>query len=147
MKVGPPQFEVEDRALVWVLVFVVLAVIANRAYGIRLPGLSETLQRSAGKHIVCGLWARLGLAAAMEWLRSQAEKFRWLASQLPARDARGASLAANLTSWSRESACIYCITLHRCAFTVISLMPSSPPTCLLDSPETTREPSSRIREA
>jgi hypothetical protein len=51
---------------------------------------------------------------------------------------RGArlSFAAIFTRSARESAFIFCITLPRCAFTVISLMPSSPPTCLFNRPET-----------
>src|SRR5262249_31886404 len=36
-----------------------------------------------------------------------------------------------------ESAFILPITIPRCFFTVISQMPSSPPTCLFNSPETT----------
>jgi hypothetical protein len=38
------------------------------------------------------------------------------------------------------------MTLPRCAFTVISLMPSSPPTCLFSSPDTTNVITSRSRE-
>jgi hypothetical protein len=41
MKLAPPQFEVRDRALVWVLAFVVLAVIANRTYGIGQVGATR----------------------------------------------------------------------------------------------------------
>jgi hypothetical protein len=41
------------------------------------------------------------------------------------------SLAAIFTWSGRESAFIFCITLLRCAFTVILLMPSPLPTCLL----------------
>src|SRR2546429_8580272 len=51
---------------------------------------------------------------------------------------RRRSLAAIFTSSGSESAIIFCITLPRWAFTVISLMPSSPPTCLFNRPETTR---------
>src|SRR5574337_963784 len=40
------------------------------------------------------------------------------------------SLPAILTRSGREPAFIFCITLPRCALTVISLMPSSPPICL-----------------
>src|SRR5579862_6420807 len=47
------------------------------------------------------------------------------------------SLAAIFTRSARESAFIFCITLPRCAFTVISLIPSSPATCLFNRPETT----------
>jgi len=46
------------------------------------------------------------------------------------------SLAAIVTRSARESALIFRITLPRCAFTVISLIPSSPPTCLFSKPET-----------
>src|SRR5260370_18463329 len=38
---------------------------------------------------------------------------------------------------ANESAFIFRITLPRCAFTVISLMPSSPPACLFSKPATT----------
>jgi len=48
-------------------------------------------------------------------------------------DAR-CSFAAIFTRSARESAFIFRITLPRCAFTVISLMPSSPPTCLFNRP-------------
>ena len=47
------------------------------------------------------------------------------------------SLEAIFTKSARESALIFSITLPRCAFTVISLIPSSPPTCLFNNPETT----------
>ena len=55
------------------------------------------------------------------------------------------SLAAIFTRSARESAFIFRITLPRCAFTVISLMPSSPPTCLFNRPETTNAMTSRSR--
>ena len=55
------------------------------------------------------------------------------------------SLAAIVTRSAREAACIFRITLPRCAFTVISLMPSSPPTCLFKRPETTNAMTSRSR--
>ena len=42
------------------------------------------------------------------------------------------SLAALFTKSARELAFIFRITLPRCAFTVISLMPSSPATCLFN---------------
>src|SRR5579864_354127 len=48
------------------------------------------------------------------------------------------SFAATLTSSARESTFIFRITLPRCALTVISLIPSSPPTCLFNKPDTTR---------
>ncbi len=41
-------------------------------------------------------------------------------------------LAAILTRSAKESAFIFCITCPLCAFTVISLMPSSAPACLLE---------------
>ena len=44
-----------------------------------------------------------------------------------------------------EPAFILRITWPRCAFTVISLMPSSPPTCLFNSPATTSPITSRSR--
>ena len=47
------------------------------------------------------------------------------------------SVAAIVTRSARESAFIFRIMLPRCAFTVISLMPSSAPTCLFNRPETT----------
>src|ERR1039458_6910417 len=47
------------------------------------------------------------------------------------------SLEAMLTSSARDSAFIFFITLPLCAFTVISLMSSSFPTCLFNMPETT----------
>src|ERR1700722_14752997 len=57
----------------------------------------------------------------------------------------GRSLAAIFTRSARESAFIFCITLPRCAFTVISLIPSSPPTCLFSRPETTNAITCRSR--
>ena len=50
------------------------------------------------------------------------------------------------TNSANDVAFIFRITLPRCAFTVISLMPSSPPTCLFSSPETTSAITSRSRE-
>jgi hypothetical protein len=50
-----------------------------------------------------------------------------------------------VTSSGRESAFILRIIWPRCALTVISLMPSSPPTCLSDRPETTNAITSRSR--
>src|SRR5258707_13718787 len=55
------------------------------------------------------------------------------------------SLAAILTRSAREPAFIFRITLPRCVFTVISLVPSSAPTCLFKKPETTNAMSSRSR--
>ena len=55
------------------------------------------------------------------------------------------SFAAIFTRSARESAFIFRITLPRCVFTVISLMPSSLPTCLFNSPETTKAMTSRSR--
>ena len=55
------------------------------------------------------------------------------------------SLAAIVTRSARERASIFRITWPRCAFTVISLMPSSPPTCLFNRPETTNAMTSRSR--
>ena len=49
------------------------------------------------------------------------------------------------TSAGSESAFIFRMTWPRCAFTVISLMPSSPPTCLFKRPEATRTMTSRSR--
>ena len=46
-------------------------------------------------------------------------------------------LAAIVTRSAREPASILRIILPRCAFTVISLIPSSPPTCLFNRPRTT----------
>jgi two-component sensor histidine kinase len=46
----------------------------------------------------------------------------------------------------QESAFILRITWPRCALTVISLMPSSPPTCLFSSPDTTSAITSRSRD-
>src|ERR1700722_15530813 len=47
------------------------------------------------------------------------------------------SFPAILTRSAMESARIFSMTLPRCAFTVISLMPSSLPTCLFGLPEAT----------
>ena len=47
------------------------------------------------------------------------------------------SRAAIFTNSARDSAFIFSIALPRCAFTVISLMPSSPPICLFSCPDTT----------
>src|SRR6266853_2392414 len=55
------------------------------------------------------------------------------------------SLAAILTKSAREPAFIFRITLPRCVFTVISLVPSSAPTCLFKKPETTNAMTSRSR--
>jgi|SRR5450755_1333485 len=57
----------------------------------------------------------------------------------------GRSLAAIWTRSARESALIFRITWPRCAFTVISLIPSSLPTCLFNRPETTNAMTSRSR--
>src|ERR1700704_3383958 len=69
---------------------------------------------------------------------------RSLECQAVGADARR-RLAAIFTKSARERAFIFCITLPRCAFTVISLMPSSPPTCLFNKPETTNAMTSRSR--
>ena len=50
---------------------------------------------------------------------------------------RRPSRAAIVTRSGSESAFILRIIWPRCAFTVISLIPSSPPTCLFSKPETT----------
>ena len=55
------------------------------------------------------------------------------------------SRAAIFTKSAREWAFIFCIILLRCAFTVISLIPSSAPTCLFKRPETTKAITSRSR--
>ncbi len=55
------------------------------------------------------------------------------------------NFAAILTRSGRELAFIFCITLPRCALTVISLIPSSPPTCLFNRPATTNVITSRSR--
>ena len=55
------------------------------------------------------------------------------------------SAPAILTKSASESACILCITWPRCTLTVTSLVPSSPATCLLSSPETTHPMTSRSR--
>ena len=57
-------------------------------------------------------------------------------AQLFAAGARG-SFAAIVTNSASEVAFIFRIILPRCAFTVISLMPSSKATCLFNRPETT----------
>ena len=46
---------------------------------------------------------------------------------------------------ANEFAFIFRMTLPRCTFTLISLMPSSPPTCLLSNPEITNVITSRSR--
>jgi len=56
------------------------------------------------------------------------------------------SRAAIFTKSARESAFIFCIILPRCAFTVISLMPRSLPTCLFNKPATTKAITSRSRQ-
>jgi len=53
--------------------------------------------------------------------------------------------AAIVTNSGSESAFIFRITWPLWALTVISLMPSSPPTCLFNSPETTSAITSRSR--
>ena len=55
------------------------------------------------------------------------------------------SFAAIFTRSARESAFIFRITWPRWAFTVISLMPSSPPICLFNRPDTTNAMTSRSR--
>ena len=52
-----------------------------------------------------------------------------------------------LTNSARDSAFIFRIMLPRCALTVISLIPSSLPTCLLGKPATTNAITSRSRAA
>src|ERR1700685_4178583 len=61
------------------------------------------------------------------------------------RDRPERSLAAILTKSTTDAAPIFCMTRPRCAFTVISLMPSSAPTCLLRSPDTTKAMTCRSR--
>lgn len=55
------------------------------------------------------------------------------------------SLEAMVTKSASEPAAIFRITLPRCAFTVISLIPSLPPTCLFNRPETTKAMTSLSR--
>jgi len=55
------------------------------------------------------------------------------------------SCAAMVTNSGSESAIILRIKLPRCALTVISLMPSSLPTCLLSRPATTNSITSLSR--
>src|SRR5258707_15076639 len=55
------------------------------------------------------------------------------------------SLTAIFTRSARESAFIFCIILPRCAFTVISLIPSFKPTCLFNMPVTINFITSRSR--
>ena len=55
------------------------------------------------------------------------------------------SFAAILTRSASELACIFAITCPRCAFTVISLMPSSRPTCLFIKPDDTKAMTCRSR--
>src|SRR5579862_3503792 len=59
--------------------------------------------------------------------------------------ALGWSLAVILTKSATELAFIFCITWPRCAFTVLSVMPSSTATCLFNRPETTNAMTSRSR--
>src|SRR5580693_5127801 len=49
------------------------------------------------------------------------------------------SLPAILINPTKELAFIFRITLPRCALTVISEMPSIPPTCLFNQPEATND--------
>jgi len=49
------------------------------------------------------------------------------------------------TSSTNDFARIFCMTLPRCIFTVISLVPSSPATCLFNRPRMTRLITSRSR--
>jgi hypothetical protein len=58
---------------------------------------------------------------------------------------RKPSFAVMVTRSASESALIFRITWPRCAFTVISLMPSSPPICLFIKPATTNAMTSRSR--
>ena len=55
------------------------------------------------------------------------------------------SLAAIFTNSARDPTFIFCITWPRCAFTVISLMPSSPATYLFNKPATTNAMTCRSR--
>ena len=61
----------------------------------------------------------------------------------PLRRADPSRAAATLTSWARDSTCIFRITRPRWAFTVISLIPSSAAICLFGRPATTRAMISR----
>src|SRR6266481_7398730 len=72
---------------------------------------------------------------------SERHDWRYQAFGIPGRR----SLAAIFTKSARESAFIFRITLPRCAFTVISLMLSSPPTCLFNRPRTTNAMTCRSR--
>jgi hypothetical protein len=70
----------------------------------------------------------------------------YLANAEAIPDGRGKrSRAAMLTNSARDSAFIFRIRLPRCAFTVISLIPNSPPTCLFGKPTTTNAITSRSR--
>jgi len=74
----------------------------------------------------------------------------WLREHHTAFGARARpSRPAIFTKSAKEWAFIFCITLPRCAFTVISLMPSSLPTCLFNRPATTKampmEPGQRLK--
>src|SRR6267378_4385289 len=69
--------------------------------------------------------------------------YRWIGYGLGASGRL--SFAAILTKSAREPTFIFRITLPRCVLTVISLVPSSAPTCLFKRPETTNAMTSRSR--
>jgi hypothetical protein len=92
--------------------------------------------------VLCPLARAMSLVKPSGRLRIRAvftnyydREYRYQAAAIAA--GAGWSFAAILTRSARESALIFCITWPRCAFTVISLIPSSPPICLFSKPETT----------
>ena len=69
--------------------------------------------------------------------RQGSSRYRQLQAKLDSAGRVTRSRAAMFTRFANEFAFIFCMTLPRCAFTVISLMPSSPPTCLFSRPDAT----------
>src|ERR1700728_4810818 len=79
------------------------------------------------------LWngGHLSISAKRDYINSRRESFREFGSGTIR------SLAAIPTRSASESAFIFRITFPRCAFTVISEIPSSPAACLFNKPEIT----------
>src|SRR5262249_50213838 len=71
------------------------------------------------------------------WLLNEGANCRGPRTRCDGQASDGKSLPAMWTRSAKECACILRMTWPRCAFTVISLMPSWPPTCLLRRPDTT----------
>jgi L,D-transpeptidase catalytic domain len=83
------------------------------------------------KDFAVRLWhlTKRGVTERLRFTRREANRESKVGGVLAFQRGATRRLAAIVTRSARESASIFRITLPRCAFTVISLMPSSNPTC------------------